>query len=280
MVARVRLPVAVVTGGASGIGRATALEFARRGNKVVIVTARGLVKAEEVARQINDDGGEAAVLCCDVSKEDEVERMVAGAVTEFGGIDFAFNNAGIGPDGATIPFAPLTEVTEEDWNRVLDTNLKGVFLCMKHELRQMRKQGHGVIVNTSSTVGVQAKPCFGGYCPAKAGIVSLSKMAALENKATGIRVNVVCPGPIRDTGMSDRPLRSMEGERTSGISGRNAGDVSAGRHGAIPGPQGSDLRAVMGAPEDVARVVVWLCSSEASFVNGSVLSVDGGLDIA
>jgi NAD(P)-dependent dehydrogenase (short-subunit alcohol dehydrogenase family) len=244
--------VAIVTGGASGIGRATALAFAREGAKVAVVTARSLAKGEEVARQIEDSGGRAICIQCDVSKEDQVAAMVAQVLAEFGRLDFAFNNAGVGPDGVTIPFAPLTDLTEADWDVVLDTNLKGVFLCMKHELRHMTKQRAGVIVNTSSTAAMFAKPGFGGYCPAKAGINSVSKVAAQETKALGIRVNVICPGPTKDTGMSDRLLSALK----------------------------TDLISVMGAPDDVARVVVWLCSDEASFVNGQVISVDGGLDLA
>jgi NAD(P)-dependent dehydrogenase (short-subunit alcohol dehydrogenase family) len=245
--------VAVVTGGASGIGKATALAFAREGAKVVVVTGRSVAAAEETVRQIRDLGGEAIFVQCDVTDEAQVEAMVAQAVAAFGRIDFAFNNAGVGPDGVTIPFGPLTDVTEADWDSVIDTNLKGVFLCLKHEIRQMRKQGSGAIVNTSSTAGLQVKPGFGGYCPSKAGIVALTKAAALENKDLGIRVNVVCPGPTKGTGMSDRMLSAVE--------------------------DGPPLE-VMGEPDDVARVVIWLCSDEASFVDGNVLAVDGGLDIA
>jgi NAD(P)-dependent dehydrogenase (short-subunit alcohol dehydrogenase family) len=277
--------VAVITGGASGIGKATAMAFTREGAKVVIVTAHSVAQAEEATKQIKSQGGEAIYIQCDVSREIQVEAMVARAVAEFGGIDFAFNNAGVGPDGVTIPFAPLTEVTEADWDQVVDTNLKGVFLCMKHELRQMRKQRSGAIVNTSSTAGLQVKPGFGSYCPSKAGIVSVSKMAALENKDLGIRVNVVCPGPIRDTGMSDRMLSSMKKGEPAAASAGGRPPASAGGHpdgptGGPPAPPGGDITAVMGVPDDVARVVIWLCSEEASFINGNVLSVDGGLDIA
>lgn len=126
-------------------------------------------------------------------------------------------------------------------------------MCLKHELRQMREQGSGAIVNTSSTAGIQMKGGFGGYCPSKAGIIALTKIAAIENKDKGIRVNVVCPGPTKGTGMSDRLLSVVK--------------------------DGPPLE-VMGVPDDVARVVIWLCSDEASFVNGNVLAVDGGLDIA
>jgi NAD(P)-dependent dehydrogenase (short-subunit alcohol dehydrogenase family) len=270
--------VAVITGGASGIGKATALAFAREGAKVVVATAHSVALAEEVVGQIKGRGGDAIYVQCDVSTEAQVEAMIARSVTEFGTIDFAFNNAGVGPDGVTIPFDRLTELTEADWDKVVDTNLKGVFLCMKHELRQMRKQRSGAIVNTSSTAGLQVKPTFGAYCPAKAGIISVSKVAALENKDLGIRVNVVCPGPIKDTGMSDRLLSSMKKSGPAGAAPGGHADGPAG--GPPPPPGGGDMTAVMGMPDDVARVVIWLCSDEASFINGNVLSVDGGLDIA
>jgi NAD(P)-dependent dehydrogenase (short-subunit alcohol dehydrogenase family) len=261
--------VAVVTGGASGIGRAAALAFAREGAKVVIVTARSIARAEEVVQQIGTEGGAAMFVQCDVSSESQVEAMVARVVAEYGRLDFAFNNAGVGPDGVTIPFASLTDLDEAYWDKVIDTNLKGVFLCMKHELRQMRKQKTGAIVNTSSTAALQAKACFGAYSPAKAAINSVSKVAALENKDLGIRVNVVCPGPTKDTGMSDRLLSSMKGSQPAGPSVASPA-----------APPGGDIEALMGVPDDIARVVIWLCSEEASHVNGNVLSVDGGLDIA
>ena len=248
--------VALITGGASGIGKATALALAHEGAKLVIVTAHSVAAAEETVVQLRDLGAEAMFVRCDVSDESQVEAMVAEAVAGFGRIDLAFNNAGVGPDGVTIPLAPLTDVAEADWDQVVDTNLKGVFLCLKHELRQMRAQGSGVIVNTSSTAGMRVVPAMGAYGPSKAGIISLTKLAAEENKSAGIRVNAVCPGPTRHTGMHDRMMSCIE-----------AGGVPGG---APP---------IMGVPDDVARVVVWLCSNEASHVNGNVISVDGGLDI-
>jgi NAD(P)-dependent dehydrogenase (short-subunit alcohol dehydrogenase family) len=247
--------VAVITGGASGIGRTTALAFAREGAKVAIVTARSVTAAERVVQEIEDLGGEATHVQCDVTDEAQVEAMVRTVVTRFGGIDFAFNNAGVGPDGVTIPFSPLVELAETDWDTVVDTNLKGVFLCMKHELRQMREQCSGVIVNTSSTGGLKMMPGFGAYGPSKAAVMSLTRLAAAENKDKGIRVNVVAPGPTKGTGMMNRLQSCLnEGE------------------GPPPG--------LMGTPEDVARVVLWLCSGEASFVTGNVISVDGGLDVS
>jgi NAD(P)-dependent dehydrogenase (short-subunit alcohol dehydrogenase family) len=247
--------VAAVTGGASGIGRAAALALAAEGAKVAIVTGRSVTAAAQVVKQIEDLGSEAMFVQCDVTVEAHVEAMVAAVVARFGSLDFAFNNAGVGPDGVTIPFSPLVELTESDWDAVVDTNLKGVFLCMKHELRQMRQQCSGVIVNTSSTGGMKMMPGFGAYGPSKAAVMSLTRLAAAESKDKGIRVNVVAPGPTKGTGMSDRLLSCLpEGE----------------------GPP----RHLMGAPEDVAKVVVWLCSDEAAFVTGNTISVDGRLDVS
>jgi NAD(P)-dependent dehydrogenase (short-subunit alcohol dehydrogenase family) len=247
--------VVVITGGASGIGKATALAFAAEGAKVAIVTARSVTAAAHLVEEIEELGGEATYIQCDVTDEAQVEAMVQSVVSRFGAIDFAFNNAGVGPDGVTIPFSPLVELTEADWDTVLDTNLKGVFLCMKHELRQMREQCSGAIVNTSSTGAMRMMPGFGAYGPGKAAVGALTRLAAAENKDKGIRVNVVAPGPTKGTGMSDRLLSCLkEGE----------------------GPP----RHLMGVPEDVARVVLWLCSDEASFVTGNVIAVDGGLDVS
>jgi len=264
MATGIRGKTVIITGGASGIGKATAFSFVKEGARVVIVTGHSVKAAEETVREIRERGGEALFVQCDVSNEKQVEAMVARTVAEYGAVDFAFNNAGVGPDGVTIPFSPLTEVTESDWDQVIDTNLKGVFLCMKHELRQMRKQGWGAIVNTSSTGGLRIMANFGAYGPSKAGINFISKLAALENKSRGIRVNVVCPGPTKGTGMSERMVSSMK----KGL-GPGSGSIKAG----------GDPTAEMGEPDDVARTVIWLCSQEASYINGNVLSVDGGMDL-
>jgi NAD(P)-dependent dehydrogenase (short-subunit alcohol dehydrogenase family) len=255
MVEGIEGKVAVITGGASGIGKATALAFAAEGAKVVIVTAKSVTAAAHLVQNIEDLGGEATYVQCDVTDEVQVEAMVESVVARFGHIDFAFNNAGVGPDGVTIPFNPLVDLTETDWDAVVDTNLKGVFLCMKHELRRMREQCSGVIVNTSSTGGFKMMPGFGAYGPSKAAVMALTRLAAAENKDKGIRVNVVAPGPTKGTGMMGRLMSCMkEGE----------------------GPP----QHLMGTPEDVANVVLWLCSDAASFVTGNVISVDGGLDVS
>lgn len=247
--------VALVTGGASGVGRVAALALAAEGAKVAIVTSRSVTAAAHVVQEIEDLGGEAIFVQCDITDEAQVAAMVEAVVAQFGSLDFAFNNAGVGPDGVTIPFNPLTDLAEADWDAVVDTNLKGVFLCMKHELRQMRKQCSGVIVNTSSTGGLRMMPGFGAYGPSKAAVMSLTRLAAAENKDKGIRVNVVAPGPTKGTGMMDRMLSCA------------------------PEGEGPPVH-LMGTPEDIARVVLWLCSDEAAFVTGNTISVDGGLDVS
>ncbi len=247
--------VALVTGGASGIGRVTALALAAEGAKVAIITGRSVAAAEAVVKEIEERGGEATFVRCDVTDEAQVAAMVDAVVGSFGSLDFAFNNAGVGPDGVTIPFGPLTELAEADWDTVVDINLKGVFLCMKHELRQMRKQCSGVIVNTSSTGGLKMMPGFGAYGPSKAAVMSLTRLAAAENKDKGIRVNVVAPGPTKGTGMMNRLMSCT------------------------PEGEGPPVH-LMGTPEDIARVVVWLCSDEAAFVTGNSIAVDGGLDVS
>lgn len=247
--------VILITGGASGIGKATALTFAREGAKVFLATARSLSAAECAVAELRALGAEAAYVQCDVSRESQVEAMVRNAVDTFGRIDFAFNNAGVGADGVTLPFLPLAELPEADWDCVVDTNLKGVFLCMKHELRQMRVQGGGVIVNTSSTSANHVMPGFGAYPAAKSAINVLTKLAAIENKDAGIRANVVAPGPTKGTGMSERLLSAVK-----------------------PG-EGPPVH-LMGEPSDVANTVLWLCSDEASFINGNTIAIDGGLDIS
>ncbi len=249
---------ALITGGASGIGKATALAFAAEGANVVIVTSTIVDKAVALAEEIKATYGVGAIgLRCDVRVEADVEAVMKAAVDTFGSIDIAFNNAGVGPDGVNIDIAPLTDVSEKDWDWVMDVDLKGVFLCMKHELRQMKKQGSGSIVNTSSTAGMKAMGNFGAYGPAKAGLIMLTKSAAVEMFNTGIRCNVVCPGPTLGTGMADRMFGKPE-------------DVKPGDPGIPP---------LTGKPEDIAEVVLMLCSDASHKITGNVVTADGGLDV-
>ncbi|MCZ7398586.1 MAG: SDR family oxidoreductase [Candidatus Methanoperedens sp.] len=242
--------VALVTGGGSGIGRACALAFAREGAKVVVadVMERG---GEETVQMIQEAGGESIFVKTDVSKTADVEALVKRTVDTYGRLDCAINNAGI--EGI---MAPTADYTEENWNRVININLKGVWLCMKYEIPEMRKQGGGAIVNMASVAGLVGFQGMPAYCASKGGIIQLTKAAALEYAKAGIRVNAVCPGVIR-TPMVER------------VTGGNP--EAAAQFTAIE-PVGR-----MGTPEEIAESVVWLCSEAASFVTGHPMVVDGGL---
>src|SRR4030043_2113082 len=191
--------VALVTGGASGIGKVAAQIFAREGAKVIVSTDPNIKGGEETVNLIKDAGGEATFVKCDVSRAVEVEAMVDKCVSLYGRLDYAFNNAGIGPDGKRVPVVNIVDCPEEIWDRPIDINLKGVFLCMKYEMKQMLKQKYGVIVNTSSVGALKPVPGFCAYNASKSGLLGLTKTAALEGAASGIRVNTVLPGPTDRT---------------------------------------------------------------------------------
>jgi len=249
--------VALVTGGASGIGRVTAQIFAREGAKVVVTTDSNLTGAQETVDLIKKAGGEAAFIKCDVSKAKEVEQLVAGTVEKFGRLDFAFNNAGIGPDGKRVPLVHVADCPEELWERTIAINLSGVFYCMKYEIRQMLKQKSGAIVNTSSVGAFKAVPGFSAYDASKLGLIGLSKAAALEVATSGIRVNVVCPGPTLRTKLIENLTGSIGGQKE-----RMTEMLPMKR---------------MAEPEEMAEAVMFLCSDAASYITGHALPVDGGM---
>jgi NAD(P)-dependent dehydrogenase (short-subunit alcohol dehydrogenase family) len=243
--------VALVTGGASGIGRATALTFAREGAKLIIADMNE-EGGQQTVHMITESGGEATFVQVDVAQATEVEAIMSKAVETYGRLDCAHNNAGI----AGHIRAPLHECPEDVWDHVLNINLKGVWLCMKYEIMQMLQQGRGTIVNTASIMGlVGSWSGTAAYNASKHGVVGLTKTAALEYATSGIRVNAVCPGYIRtpliEEALTTRP--EMEAQIVS-------------RH---PGGR-------MGRPEEIAEAVVWLCSDAASFVTGHTMTVDGG----
>lgn len=241
--------VALVTGGSSGIGRATALAFAREGAKVVVADVM-VEGGQETVRLLTATGGQGLFVKTDVSRAAEVEALIGRAVATYGRLDCAFNNAGV--EGA---FVTTSEYSEADWDRVVAINLKGVWLCMKYEIAHMLRQGGGAIVNTASGAGLVGVPNLSAYVASKHGVVGLTKTAALEYAKAGIRVNAVCPGVIQTP---------MVARLTS-----NRPDLSEALVAAEPMGR-------TGRPEEVAAAVVWLCSDAASFVTGHALSVDGG----
>ena len=239
--------IALITGASSGIGRGAALVFARYGARLVLADI-DIAGGEASVAQVSKAGGEAIFIKTDVTQASEVEALVQRAVSHYGRLDYAFNNAGIdGEMGRTA------EYTEECWDRVVGVNLKGVWLCMKYQIPQMLAQGGGAIVNTSSGAGLAGVVGLPAYVASKHGVVGLSRAAALEYGKDNIRVNVVCPGAIRTPMIEHIIERGLTTEsRLSGPLGR------------------------IGTPEEVGEAAAWLCSPRASFMNGHALSVDGG----
>ena len=242
---------ALVTGGGSGIGRATSLAYAKDGARVVVADVN-VEGGEETVQLIKEAGGEAILVHADVSKPEDTQAMVAQAVEDVGSLDCAFNNAGIsgGRDRRLT-----ADYLEEDWDRVIGINLKGVWLCMKAEIPQMLKQGGGAIVNTASIMGLVSTSGSAAYTAAKHGVVGLTKAAALEYAKSGVRVNAVCPGYIHTPMVQDR-LDTVDGYE----------DQLKSRH-----PVGR-----LGEPEEIAEAVLWLSSDKSSFVTGHNMPVDGG----
>jgi NAD(P)-dependent dehydrogenase (short-subunit alcohol dehydrogenase family) len=238
---------ALVTGAASGIGRATALLFAAEGGRV-LVCDRDEAGGRDTAAKIAAAGGSASFARTDVTSEREVEAAVAAALDAFGRLDAAVNCAGITGAGG-----PLHEIELAGWARTLDVNLTGVFLCMKHEIAAMVKQGSGSIVNISSGAGFIAVPGLGPYCATKHAVLGLTKTAAVENARTGVRVNAICPGSI------DTPMLRASIARLPGMEKMVLASQPGGR---------------FGRPEEIAEAAVWLCSDRASFVSGTSMSVD------
>lgn len=242
--------VVIVTGSSSGIGRATAIAFAKRGAKVALVDWNTDVDTEKT---IKTNGGEAIFIKCDISKEDQVQQMVQQTVAHFGRLDAAFNNAGVEGDVAIA-----TECSNDNWERVLGVNLTGTWYCMKHQIPEMIKSGGGAIVNTASIAGILGSPNVPAYVTSKHGIVGLTRNAALDYAKQNVRINAVCPGPTH-TSMIDRFL-----------------EVDASF---LPLMEAATPIGRLGKPEEIAEAVVFLCSEGASFIIGQAIAVDGGWSI-
>ena len=239
--------VVVITGGSSGIGRAAALAFAAEGARVAL-GARRADECQRTVQMIEAQGGEACFVATDVTRADQVEKLVDTAVARWGRLDCAFNNAGI--EGAA--FVPTTGYPEPAWDEVIDINLKGVFLAMKYQIPAMLATGKGAIVNMSSVAGQIGGTLGIAYYASKHGVIGATKAAAIEFASSGIRVNAVCPAVI-ETDMATRAFTGME-------------DAVRAAH-----PIGR-----FGTAEEVAQTVVWLCSDQASFITGTALPIDGG----
>ena len=244
--------VVLITGAGAGIGRATALAFAREGARVTVsdVDEPG---GEATVQQIRDGGSEAIFVRADVSREADVEAMIGRTMHAFGRLDCAFNNAGV--EGA---LAPTGEYPLDAWRRVIDVNLSGVFLCMKHELPALLERGGGVIVNNASILGLVGFATAPAYTAAKHGVLGLTKAAAQEYATRGIRINAVCPGFVETPMVMER-----------------------GVHAGADAATYSQLAALhpmnrLGKPDEIAGAVLWLCSGSASFTTGHPLVVDGG----
>lgn len=239
--------VAIVTGGSFGIGRAAAIAFAERGAQVTIAD---WMEDNETLNVIKATGGEAIFVKCDVSKDADVKTMVEKTVSTFGRLDYAFNNAGI--EGIS---AVSHECTEEIWDKTININLKGIWLCMKYEIQQMLKKGKGAIVNNASIAGLVGFQGLPAYTASKHGVIGLTKTAALEYAKAGIRINAICPGVIK-TPMIDR----FTGNKKE-VEKQFENMEPIGR---------------LGQPEEVAEAALWLCSDASSFVTGNAMAVDGG----
>lgn len=249
MTADLQGKIVLVTGGTSGIGRETAVLFAKCGAKVVVAGRRD-TEGEEALDAVREANSDGLFVKTDVSRAADVQALVQKTVEKFGRLDIAFNNAGI--EGS---LTPIIQQSEEDWDRTIDTNLKGTWLCLKYEIQQMLQQsGGGAIVNMASLAGIIGAAAFATYSASKHGVIGLTKSAALETARSGIRINAVCPAVI-ETPMAQRAFA----------------DPEVAKYFRSLHPMGR-----FGTPLEIAEAVVWMCSEQASFMTGQSLVLDGG----
>jgi NAD(P)-dependent dehydrogenase (short-subunit alcohol dehydrogenase family) len=242
---------ALVTGAGSGIGRSSALAFAREGANVIVsdINVQG---GEETVQTIQESKGKAHFFQCDVSQSDQVEKLIKTTIDKFGRLDYAVNNAGV-----SMRPSSTVEIDEAEWDRVININLKSVWLCMKYEIPQMQKIGGGVIINLSSLAGIRGKEGTLAYTASKHGVIGMTKTAALEYAKEGIRINAICPGLTESgmtTGLDQRPELAQQ----------LIAQIPMGH---------------MGQSQNISDAVIWLCDDTASFITGHVLVVDGGQTI-
>jgi NAD(P)-dependent dehydrogenase (short-subunit alcohol dehydrogenase family) len=251
---RLENKVIIVTGGSSGIGLAASLALSSEGARVVIAS-RDQAEGERAVKSIESAGGQAGFIKTDITDASQVRLMVKFTIERYGRLDCAFNNAGTDSMSGSSPGTSILEFNEEDWDRVINVNLKGVWLCMKYELPEMLRMGKGSIVNNSSVAGLVGIPNSSAYTASKHGVVGLTKAVALEYARAGIRVNAVCPGAVM-TPMLERVFARQPDRE----------------------PIYAALQPIgrLGSPEEVANCVVWLCSDESSLVTGHALPVEGG----
>jgi NAD(P)-dependent dehydrogenase (short-subunit alcohol dehydrogenase family) len=262
--------VALVTGAGNGIGRASSIVFARDGAKVVVADV-AVEAGEETVRLIQEAGGEAIFFAVDVTRSDQVAALIEKTLATFGQLDVAHNNAGI--EG---PIARIADCSEAEWDRTIEINMKGVWLCLKYEIPAMLKLGRGAIVNTASVAGLAGLSQLAAYTASKHGVIGLTKAAALEYRRFGIRVNAVCPGLIH-TPMIERAADAKL-ERDLPPRWRPFGRVlkamqKLGIRAIAPSQKGARR---LGEPGEVAEAVAWLCSDAASFTTGHAMVIDGG----
>jgi NAD(P)-dependent dehydrogenase (short-subunit alcohol dehydrogenase family) len=250
---RLQNKIAIITGAGSGIGKAGTLAFSREGAKVT-VAGRQLERLKETVRAVQELGGEAIAVQADISKVEDVKELVEQCVNAFGKLDLLYNNAGYGIGGS------ITDAEEDSWDQVLNTNLKGTFMCSKYAIREIKKQGSGSVINTSSVMGLTGGPASVAYCASKGGIVNMTRAMACDCAPWGIRVNCICPGSIY-------PTRPVEEEfHTSGDPARLKKFYEKLY------PMGR-----LGGPEEVANLAVFLASDESSFITGQIFVIDGGV---